>query len=312
MKKFIKEILSVCVVVLVLLYTMQFIIDIRASRCYTQYPYRSFNYIYNQQLDADVVIFGNSRAECSYNTNILDSMLDCSCYNLGLAGYSFDYIYNLQILPYLEKNIQPKLIILDIGPQAFLKHYNDHFQKEFLPFLQYSYFNFYIDICEEIDLWDRYFPTKYYGFDYKELFQLMQEMTIDTNYLHYKDCFRAFECGQYRINFPYTKYELENEDAIVDDLESFIELCTNKNIPLLFVCSPMHRTDFYDKCDMRKFWNIMDSIAPSIPKLDNALMFDSDTVYFAESTHMNIYGAKLFTIKLAHYIDSIGWLNKID
>lgn len=308
MKKFIFEILSVFIVVSILLYIIQFVIDNKASKCYTRYPYPSFNYIYQQQLDADIVIFGNSRAECGYNTMILDTILYSNCFNLGFAGYSFDYIYNLQILPYLEKNIQPKLIILDIGPQAFLEHYNDHFQKEFLPFLRYSCFNFYISICDEVDVWDKYLPTKYYGMNIKELNVLLQGMDVDTNYLHYKDCFREFKIGKYRINFPHNVYELERDCSIINELKKFIQFIKERNIPVLFVCSPMHKLDFYDKCQMNEFWNLMDTIAPDVPKLDYALMFESDTMYFAESTHINSLGAELFTTKLAHDIDSLGFL----
>lgn len=262
--------------------------------------------IYNKQQNADVVVFGNSRAACHYNTFIMDSLLHYDCYNFGFAGYSFDYIYNLQILPYLDKNISPRLLILEIGPQAFLKHYNDHFQNEFLPFIQSYYFDFYIRICDEVDVWDKYLPTKYYGMSIKETIRLLYDMKLDTNYLYHKDCFRQYKKGEYRMNFSHAIYELESDSSIINQLNTFIQICTKQNIPLLFVCSPMHKVDFYDKCQMDEFWDLMDSIAPNIPKLDYSLMFGSDITYFAESTHMNLLGVELFTTKLAHDIDSLG------
>lgn len=308
MKRFIFEILSILGIVLLFLYSIQFAIDNKAYKCYTQYPYPSFNYIYQQRIDADIVIFGNSRAVYSYNTIMMDSMLHSNCFNLGLAGYSFDYIYNLQVLPYLESNIHPKLVILDIGPQAFLKHYNNHFQKEFLPFLKYPYFDFYIDICEKVDIWDKYLPIKYYGLDYKELNKLVNGMNNDTNNLYFKDCFSPYDIGKYRMNCPFALYELEDDSMIIEELKEFIHLCECKNISLLFVCSPMHQIDFYDKCHMTDFWLLVNSIAPNVLKLDYSLIFGSDTLYFAESTHLNSYGAELFTTKLAHDIDSLGLL----
>ena len=72
----------------------------------------------------------------------------------------------------------------------------------------------------------------------------------------------------------------------------------------------MHKEDFYDKCQMTKFWQLIDSLAPNVPKLDYSLMFGGDTTYFAESTHLNLLGAEVFTTKLAHDIDSIGFLKK--
>jgi hypothetical protein len=101
---------------------------------------------------------------------------------------------------------------------------------------------------------------------------------------------------------------LEHDSAIIYYFTEFVDICKAKEIPLLFVCSPMHREDFYDKCRMDEFWQLIDSLAPNVPILDYSLMFGSDTTYFAESTHLNLVGAELFTTKLAHDIDSIGFL----
>lgn len=90
--------------------------------------------------------------------------------------------------------------------------------------------------------------------------------------------------------------------------EDFIKLCEEQSIPLLLVCSPMHKKDFYDKCKMLEFWKQIDSLAPNVPKLDYSLMFGSDTAYFIESTHLNSIGSMIFTHQLAHDIDSLGLL----
>lgn len=310
MKKFIFEVFCIIAAALIPLYILQYYLDNNAQKS-KKPPYSSFTYIYNDTLNADVVIFGNSRAQCHYNGLIMDSILSCECYNLGLSGYSFDYNYNLQISPYLDKNNPPHLLIIEVCPQAFFRHWNDNFRKEFLPFINNPYFQFYIDICEEVSWKDKFLPTKYYGWGIDDLqcfYQAKQDIT--SKYACYKDCFTPHKIGEYNINFPDTLYDLEKNDTIINYFSACINRCEQEDIQLLLVCSPMHKSDFYDKCRMIEFWQMIDSLAPNIPKLDYSLMFGSDTTYFAESTHLNLLGAEVFTTKLAHDIDSIGFLKK--
>lgn len=307
MKRFIFEVIIVLLIAFLPFYILQGIIDKKAKTCYKP-PYSSFNYIYNDTLNADIVIFGNSRAQCHYYGDLMDSLLDCNCCNLGLNGYSFDYQYNLQICPYTQKNTNPKLLILEIGPQAFFDHWNDDFRKEFLPFLNTPYFDFYVDICDDISVFDQIWPIKYYGWGLNDLCNFYKTLDYDITRTRYKDCFAPRETEKYLINFPDTIYQLEKNDTIIRYFTDFMNICEEKEIPLLFVCSPMHKADFYDKCQMNEFWQLIDSLAPNVPKLDYSLMFDSDTTYFAESTHLNLLGAEVFTTKLAHDIDSLGLL----
>lgn len=307
MKRFIFEVVIVLLIAFLPFYILQSVIDKKAKKCY-KVPYSSFNYIYNDTLNADIIIFGNSRAQCHYYGDLIDSLLDCNCYNLGLNGYSFDYQYNLQILPYVNNNTNPKLLILEVGPQAFFSHWNDDFRKEFLPFLNNSYFNFYIDICEDISTIDQILPIKYYGWGFNELYNLYKSLDYYTSQSYYNDCFDPRKTEKYIINFPDTIYSLEHDETIIQYFTEFINLSKSKSIPLLFVCSPMHKEDFYDKCQMTKFWQLIDSLAPNVPKLDYSLMFGSDTTYFAESTHLNLLGAEVFSTKLAYDIDSLGLL----
>ena len=307
MKKFIFQIVTVFTIVLIPLCFVEHKIDRLAQNSYTP-PYSSFNYIYNDTINADIVVFGNSRAQCHYYGDLMDTLLGLNSYNFGLSGYSFDYQYNLQILPYIEKNKKPKLLILEVGPQAFFRAWNEHFRKEFLPFINTSYFQFYVDICKEISWHEKLLPIKYYGFGLERLRALTRSTEGNSKYDDYKDCFTPHDIGKYNINFPDTLYDLERDKIIIGYFRDFVTKCEKENIPLLLVCSPMHKKDFYDKCKMNDFWNLIDSLAPNIPKLDYSLMFDSDTTYFAESTHMNLLGAKLFTTQFSHDIDSIGFL----
>jgi lysophospholipase L1-like esterase len=62
-------------------------------------------------------------------------------------------------------------------------------------------------------------------------------------------------------------------------------------------------------------YQMYDSIARkyNIPILDyNYDPISYDTIYFYNATHLNKKGAELFSVKLAHDIDTLGILKKIE
>ena len=61
---------------------------------------------------ADILIFGTSKANHSYNTETLTERLNLSAYNTGRDGSSIFYDY--AILKAVLKRYSPKIIILDV------------------------------------------------------------------------------------------------------------------------------------------------------------------------------------------------------
>ena len=308
MKKFLLRITFVVVVILSIFYIFQYLIDHKAKSNMNNFPYRTLNMVRKSHvIDADVVIFGNSRAQNHYNTAIMDSILSCNCFNLGLAGRSFDYIYNMVILPYFDNNELPKLVIVEVCPQAFFAHWNPNYVTQYLPYISEKYSRFYVNLCEEIHPIDRFLPTKYFGIKQS----LTELLLFDTIHIaKHKDSAGFHKVGTYKINFPDTIYSLEKDAQIIQYFQQFVSICKDKDVKLIFVCSPMHKKDFYEHCEMEKFWLQIDSIAPNVPTMDYSLMFGSDTTYFAESTHLNKYGADIFSQQLSHDIDSLGVLSR--
>ncbi|MDY2943793.1 MAG: hypothetical protein SOT07_08900 [Paludibacteraceae bacterium] len=308
MKKFILRVTIVVVLILFIFYFFQYLIDNRAKNVMDIFPYRTLNMVRKpHMIDADVVIFGNSRAQNHYNTAVMDSILRRNCFNLGLAGRSFDYIYNLVILPYFDNNKLPKLVIVEVCPQAFFAHWNPNYVTQYLPYIGEKYSRFYVNLCDEISPVDRYLPTKYFG-----LKQALTELSLDNtkHVAKHKDSAGFCRVGTYKVNFPDTIYSIERDAQILQYFQQFVSICQDKDVKLLFVCSPMHQKDFYEHCEMEKFWLLIDSIAPNVPTMDYSLMFGSDTIYFFESTHLNKYGADIFSRQVSLDIDSLGILRK--
>lgn len=64
--------------------------------------------------EADVLIFGSSRAYRHYNPRIIEDSLGLSCYNCGESSMGF--IHNYAILQEMMSRYTPKVIIYDFNP----------------------------------------------------------------------------------------------------------------------------------------------------------------------------------------------------
>ena len=92
---------------------------------------------------------------------------------------------------------------------------------------------------------------------------------------------------------------------------NFLEKVTSDGTKVLFVYAPIYYQAREKMVNEREMFEMYDSIANrfNIPILDyNDIPMCYDTTYFYNATHLNKTGAELFTTKLAHDIDSIGFL----
>lgn len=300
MKKFLIEILSLVLLFLAPLYALQEVVDIRARNNYRNGQYLALNIALDKKKDADVVIFGNSRAQGNFDTQIMDSVLSVKCCNMGMAGFPFDIQYNLIIKPYLGKNVKPKLIIYEIGPSACLEHVHKIYQYHFLPYINDKHYDYYIEKCDRISKVDRYLPFKYMG---RTIRSFYEELTSEFGKDEGKDCFASLPPTlKYSPNIPSNLLKIERNHEIISQLQEFIQYCHENSIELLFVISPLHENDFCKLFPMDEFKAIADSATSPAEMWDYSVMFKSDTTYFHDQIHINAYGASEFTRKFAEDI----------
>lgn len=74
---------------------------------------RRNNFIVNE-LDADIVIFGSSRALHHYNSRLIEDSLGMTCYNCGQDGNGILLDYGRLLL--MGKRYTPKYVVVDITP----------------------------------------------------------------------------------------------------------------------------------------------------------------------------------------------------
>ena len=109
------------------------------------------NYIANE-LKADLVVFGSSRALNHYNTKLLQDSLGMTCFNCGEDGNGILLAYGR--LWMLKKRYTPKTIIMDITPSFDLLKSKDGMNMEWLrPFYDYDGIK---EIFQDLDSNEKY------------------------------------------------------------------------------------------------------------------------------------------------------------
>lgn len=311
MKRFVKKVFIYCLV----LFAFAFCVDYHISH-YLRYnksrEFKAWGDLYNQQLSSEVVINGSSRAWLQYNPIVLDTILNTSSFNLGIDGSGI----NRQILKYYvyckRQNTLPKLIIqnLEFATMAQTAGYE---REQFFPMFifdrksmeQFSRF-------ENFSFFEKYLPCyRYIGYP-----QLAQS-AFWLNHLYYGDSLVKGYYGR-NITWDGTEYnKIENIDYSQDPValkmfDGFLNDVTGKGTKVLFVYAPIYIGVTKKIADIKSMNEMYDTLAKkyNIPILDysyNSICYD--TAYFYNATHMNKKGSELFSVKLAHDIDSLGILN---
>ena len=273
--------------------------------------YASWNQVYNSDIDYDLVINGSSRAWVQYNPMILDSILGINTFNLGMDGSSI----NRQIIKYKkysELHTTPKYLIqnIDLGTMYATVGYE---YEQFFPYffvdrdLMWDF-----DRYEHFSFAEKYIPAyRYMGYE-----NVFLEAFFHDNKGHY---FEFIKKGYYGISRQWDGTALSKLDSITCSCDTsalklftdFISEVTSEGTKVLFVYAPIYYQAREKMVNEREMFEMYESIANrfNIPILDyNDIPMCYDTTYFYNATHLNKIGAELFTTKLAHDIDSIGFL----
>lgn len=274
----------------------------------------TFNALMNQTINADVVVLGNSRVIRSYNTTILDTILNVNSRNLGVSGQPFGVSY-LGWQLYTRRNKYPKLLIINIDYAELTMIFNGFEKEVYYPYIYDARVKPFFDLYGFTWL-EKHCPMYRYRGEYK----LMSIGLLETLNIHHDTK------GDYVKGYsnPYEKWQsfllskLKKRGTIygwtdaqaVGLLDEVLQTAEKEGFPVLFVYAPIFKglKDILDeKASMEIYYSLAEKYGIHI--LDYSDMeFYSDTYYFIDATHVNELGARLFSIELAHAIDSLGLL----
>lgn len=308
MKKFLISIFVAAIV----LWIVMLGCDVFVSRRLSESSDRRFvvwNEIQKGNIDADILIMGSSRAWTQYSTSILDSILHCNSYNLGIDGSAF----NRQLMRYnvyALHNDSPKLIIQNIDFMSTLGITDGYEREQFFPYMFDVNFR---DIIhdEPFSFMEKYVPFfRYYGYE-----NILKD-ALGFDPLWKYSLYKGYE-GQV---FPWDDSKLEMLDTInfecnkkvINDFCNFYKKVTNDDIQVVFVYAPLYIGALKKMGNIDTYVSLYDSIATEhdIPILDYTYSYLSyDTIYFYNASHMNKKGAELFSTMLAFDLNSLNIIN---
>ena len=251
------------------------------------------NYILNQS-NEDILIFGSSRAIHHYNPQIIEDSLGMSCYNCGQDGNGIVLFYGWWQI--MKNRHLPKMIIYDVNPGFDLL--SDESNQQFLGWLRSEYDNNKVQqIFENIDPTEKY---KMQSMMYRYNSKFLQNI-IDCIHPIYQISSNGFLPLEGEMNIMKIKARKDKEEYAYDAqkityLESFISDTKDRGVKLVFVASPV----WYGRSD-KQFKSLIELCHKhSVPFYN----YSNDTNWvncngmFKDGTHLNAYGADVFTKQL--------------
>jgi hypothetical protein len=260
---------------------------------------------------ADILIFGNSRAQHHYDPKIISDLTGLSCFNAGLdGGHSI-------LLPYAQiKTITdrytPKIIILEFFPSG-LVHDPSNYEK--LSILL-PYYNRFPELKPYILLRGPYEKIKLLSSIYPFNSDIINILKFNTNY-HYD---KTKVPNGYvpligNLNVSLLKpsiakdSHIEVDSNLVDALNKIIRICQKKNIKLFIINSPI----FHTISDKPIAQSDAEKLAIQIIKQNHVDFLDyswdstfiGHNEWFSDRAHLNSDGSKIFSNKLIEHLKNI-------
>ncbi len=256
---------------------------------------------------ADLLIFGSSKANHQYAPEIFGNKMGLSYYNAGRDGCSIFYHY--AVLKSVLKRYTPKVIILDIS-RDFEKSQDSYDRLSIL----LPYYKDHPEMRSIIEMKSPYekfkFVSKIYPYN-SLLFSIIAgnsnlNKTRYTDHDGYVPLTKIWNGKLNVINEP-VNYKLDSTKILI--YESFIEDCLKAGVRLFVVSSPD-----YVKYNYQEKSNI---VAEQFAKKHNIRflnysnneVFLNNSKYFADGSHLNDYGAKIFSRLIIDDIEKDSTIN---
>lgn len=284
---------------LVLVYIADFTIGYMLKHYYFKqdsgFQYRTTYAI--EETKAEVLIFGSSRAKNHYHPNIIEERLKMTYYNVGRDGNHI--FYNYALLKLILKRYSPKIVVLDLVKGEF-KETSESYEKisALLP-----YYDSYPEIRSIIELRGKYerikLLSKIYPYN-SSIFSIAIGNT-DFNKKRYIDM-QGFVPWRKKIQCP-PKTDTINAEYKIDSVkvnlfESFIKDCNSQGVKLFIVVSPYYLISDITDSSIEKGIAIAEKYGVELLNYSQDTNFKLHCEFFADITHLNEDGAKLFTTKL--------------
>lgn len=306
MKRFIKNIILFGITLLGFLIVCDAITTYAFHQKNTR-KYAVWNDILHTDIDADILIMGNSRAWCMYSPAILDSVLGTNTYNIGFDGSCFDRQAARYDIYRHYQSTKPKCIIQNV--EYFTLDKTEGYEREqFMPYMMYPYFRNRIQDAA--------------GFSFGELYIPMYRYYVNNFYEDYNQFDYVVTKGYYARDVDWDGSKLDAAEPYEQKVDSnslhlfieYIKRTKQQGIQLILVIAPSYKAVRNVVLNMDEIHQLYYNLSEkyNIPLLDYSDSYLSqDTAYFYNASHLNNLGAELFSTQFAHDIDSLNIINSL-
>lgn len=237
------------------------------------------------ETEAEILIFGSSRARRNYDTEIITDSLGKTVFDCGYNSMGIEFMYPR--LQQILKRYTPSMILYDITPvyDIMKQKSNSSSIKPMKPFFHDSIFYHTIREMDFIE-W-----IKCHSGSYRYHGELKRYIDDQTNKEKFINGYSPLN-GIKKVKFV-KHNKMVPDSAKLHLLENFIKLCREKNIELVFIISPYYKNDMGDQGAA-----LRELVKPyNIPVYDhfNDTAFLNDTTLYWDEAHLNTKGAKMFT-----------------
>jgi hypothetical protein len=303
MKLLLKKILLFAIIWFAMAFVLDYYLSIRIRHSKFR-EYRIWEDIFNSRITSDMIVLGSSRTYDHYNPIIFESILNNDFYNLGLDGKKID----MDIFRYHQykkyHNRQPRYIIWDIYHRSFAKS-NGYSDEQFMGYIWDD------DIWQEIhsrennvNWFDRTIPLLRYW--RRNMIRTYPDAVMDVykGYVKYCPSFDGTELRRTKDHSIDCCYD----STIINSFRQTVKEMQNDGSKVILIYSPF----YYQGQQKVKNLDLFISFVQEMAEQENCLFMNYlndtinyDTSLFMNASHLNGYGADVFSAKLAHDLDSI-------
>ena len=266
--------------------------------------YSVWSDIYDGKIDAEIAIYGSSRAWVHISPQILEDILNKKAYNFGINGHHFwlQYFRQKEFLKYNEK---PKIIIYSLDNHTLRKAKELYNKEQFLPYMLWDHdIRRYTSVYKGFTWTDYYIPFIRYIGNFEETW--LSSTLLSERIKGYKGQESEWDEKAERIRLNVGWYESTMDPELYQLFDDFLQDCKSQDIQVVFVFTPMHGPNFVTNKD-----EIM-AAYKQLAEKHGLVFFDysedpafREQQYFYNYLHLNKKGAELLTGKLARELKKI-------
>jgi hypothetical protein len=260
-----------------------------------------WNEIIEGNINADLYIYGSSRAWVHFDAQMIEDSLEITSYNFGIDGHNF-WLQYLRHKLLLQHNPQPKVILLSVDMFGFNKQKDLYNSRQFLPYIFNKDIYKYTSEYNGFNWFEYHLPfIRYYGRT-KDILESIRNKssTYYSKVYRYKG-FRGISSVWTRDLINAKKkigsFKGEIHQPYVSLMEDFLEECKTLGVEVVLVYTPEYIEGQKFLVNKEEFISIYEGFSKEhdlvfLNYSDHDICFERDLFY--NSQHLNGEGASRF------------------